>query len=136
MRRSLYERQLVLLAVAVLGVLGALAAGRLRHRPAAALPPAVGAYSALAGLLPRLPLTKRLTACDVSVGPATQGIENPVLPCGMRLYIRFRGRTVLASVIGHEPVPSGREFDLTAALARTLRLSGLKQVHWSYAGQT
>jgi hypothetical protein len=52
----------------------------------------------------------------------------------MRLYLSLRGTTVLASVIGHGPVPTGREFALTAALARSLGLSGVRRVGWSYAG--
>jgi len=107
----------------------------LRHAPTPRLPPAEGSYSALAGPLPPLPPAKRLTQCDVRVGPATEGIENPVLPCGIRLYVSFRGRTVLASVIGHEPVAAGREFALTDALSRSLGLSGVKRVGWSYAGE-
>ena len=58
--------------------------------------------------------------------PGIAGIETPVLPCGIRLYLAYRGRSVLASVIGHEPVPAGRELDLTAALARRLGLSGVR----------
>jgi hypothetical protein len=135
MRRSLYQRQLVLLAVALLGLVAALAVSRLTHPHAAALPAREGTYSALAGLLPRLSKRQRLTGCNVRVGPATEGIENPVLPCGIRLYLSFRGTTVLASVIGHQPVPAGREFNLTAALARSLGLSGVRRVGWSYAGE-
>jgi hypothetical protein len=130
-RRTLYERQLALAALAALGLLGALAVNAHR-RPPARLPAAQGSYSALAGAR-AAPSAPRLTDCDVPLGPTTEGIENPVLPCGVRLYLSYRGTTVLASVIGHEPVPAGREFELTSALARSLGLNGVGRVGWSYA---
>lgn len=120
--------------MALLGLLAAIAAVRLRQA-GAALPPAQGSYSALAGTVPAA-ATRRphLSDCRVRIVPGIAGIETPVLPCGVRLYVAYRGRSVLASVIGHEPVPSGRELDLTGPLALRLGLSGVRRVVWSYAG--
>ncbi len=130
MRRPLYERLLFFAAVAVLGVAAVLAVGTLR-RAHAALPVAEGSYSAVAGI--GVPDHGR-TACGVRLARTTLGIENPVLPCGAALYLSYKGRSVLANVIGHEPVPTGRDFELSRALARSLRLPGTRRIAWSYAG--
>jgi hypothetical protein len=127
-RSTLYLHQLALAAVAALGVVAALAVVAIRHPPRSSLPAAVGSYAARAGVV-----GARASGCGLRIGPASEGIENPVLPCGMRLYVSYRGRTVLASVIAHEPIPSGREFGLTPRLAARLGLSGVGAVRWSYA---
>jgi hypothetical protein len=132
-RSTLYTRQLALAGAALLAVLAVLALNARRER-AAALPPPQGSYSALAGPTAAVGAGNTATACGVRVGADTQGIVNPVLPCGIRLYVSYRGRTALASVIGHAPVPAGREFGLTSALARRLGLAGVARVGWSYAG--
>ena len=119
--------------MALVGLLAALAAIRLHHA-AAALPPPQGSYTALAGPLPATRGRPRVSDCGVSIAASTEGIANPVLPCGIRLYLAYRHRTVLASVVAHTPVPAGREFALTPALARLLGLSGVRRVAWSYAG--
>ena len=82
--------------------------------------PQQGSYSALAA---SVPAAAKATpgGCNVLIGPASEGIENPVLPCGIRLYLSYRGRSVLASVIGRGPASAGTEFGLTAALARAAR---------------
>ena len=67
------------------------------------------------------------------VGDATMGIGSPVLPCGARLYLTFRNRHVLASVIDQANA-TGASFVLTHALARKLGVSGVRRVRWSYAG--
>ena len=54
--------------------------------------------------------------------PRPTGSRAPCFPAAIRLYLAYRGRTVLASVIGRGPSPAGREFALTPALARPLGL--------------
>ena len=132
MRATLYDRELVLAALALLGVLAALAFTALRH-PAAALPAAIGSYTGVAGSTPPSAAVGRLTSCGVRVDAATEGVENPVLACGLRVYLSYRGTSVLASVIGNGPTPQGREFQLTAPLARRLGLVGARRIRWSYA---
>ena len=73
------------------------------------------------------------TSCGVLIGDATIGIASPVLPCGARLYLTFRNRHVLASVIDQAD-SAGASFVLTHALARRLGVSGVRRVRWSYAG--
>jgi rare lipoprotein A (peptidoglycan hydrolase) len=135
MRRLHAQRQLALVGVAIVGATGSLAVTT-RSRPhAAGLPPAVGSYTALAGSSgPRA--NGRTTGCDIVIGPATQGVANPVLPCGTRIYLGYRGRHILVTVIDHGPVQPGRQFDLTDALARRLGLAGVRKIEWSYAGES
>ena len=65
--------------------------------------------------------------------PDTVGVSHPTLPCGARVFITYKGTTVLAQVVDRGPYETGRQFDLTDALARRLGLRGVKQIHWSYA---
>lgn len=119
-----------LLAVAVSLALTARQQAGLR---AASLPPSQGSYNALVGSSGARAVGQT-TACGIVVGSSTMGIASPVLPCGVRLYLTYRGRHVLAPVIGRGPSGPGREFDLTQALARQLGITGVRRVSWSYAG--
>jgi rare lipoprotein A len=131
-RLGAVQRLAVLLGVALLAVAIALAVTSRRH-PASALPPAVGSYSALAGSSGPEAYGTR-TACGQIVGPRTLGVAHPVLPCGARIYITFQDVHVLTEVIDRGPSVPGRQFDLTAALARKIGLTGVQRIRWSYAG--
>jgi rare lipoprotein A len=122
-------------AVALLAVAVSLAVTERHqaHTRAAALPPSQGSYTALVGSSSAKALGQT-TTCGVVIGPDTMGVASPVLPCGLRLYLTFRGRHVLAPVIGRGPSGPGREFDLTQPLARRLGIAGVRRIHWSYAG--
>jgi rare lipoprotein A (peptidoglycan hydrolase) len=125
----------MLAAVALLAVAISLAVTE-RHQArvrAALLPPSQGSYTALVGSSGAREVGQT-TACGVVVGSRTMGIASPVLPCGVRLYLTFRGRHVLAPVIGRGPSGPGREFELTQALAQQLGIAGVRRVRWSYAG--
>jgi len=50
------------------------------------------------------------------------------LPCGTKLAIRYRGRTVQAVVRDRGPFVGGREFDLAGAVARKLGFDGVGTV--------
>jgi rare lipoprotein A len=52
------------------------------------------------------------------------GVAHKTLPCGSRLTLRHRGRTVRVRVIDRGPYVGGREFDLTEATAQRLRFRG------------
>ncbi len=65
--------------------------------------------------------------------PDTEGVAHPTLPCGVRLFITYKGTTVLTQVVDRGPYTAGRQFDVTDALARRLDLRGVQQVRWSYA---
>lgn len=127
------QRTAALAGLALLAGAVALAVSAHDRRPRPSLPPAVGSYTALAGTVGAAADGTR-TACGVVLGPATEGIVHPVLPCGAKLYLGYRGRTVLAAVIGRAPSVPGPAFELTRALARRLGLAGRTRIRWSYAG--
>jgi rare lipoprotein A len=62
--------------------------------------------------------------CGGRLTPSTVGVAHRTLPCGTRLSVRHRGRTVRVRVIDRGPFVAGREYDLTAATARRLRFHG------------
>jgi hypothetical protein len=133
-RRQLAQRQVVLLGVAILAVAVSLAftTHHRHHARVSRLPPPHGSYSALAAASGESALGHS-TSCGVLAGDSTLGIGSPVLPCGTRLYLAFRNRHVLASVIDRTSSP-GASFLLTHALARRLGVTGVRRVRWSYAG--
>ena len=75
----------------------------------------------------------RRTACGDAFTQTTEGVAHPVLPCGVKIYIRFQGREVLTQVIDRGPNVPGREFDITKALANRLGLHGTQTIEWRYA---
>ena len=77
------------------------------------------------------------TNCGILLRPATIGVTDSVLPCGIKLYIAYRGsQQILTQVIEHRPVPPGRKFELTPRLAEKLGVDGVQPVHWVFAGAT
>ena len=73
------------------------------------------------------------TACGEAFTAKTQGIAHPVLPCGVKIYVRFHGKEVLTQVIDRGPNVPGRDFDITKALADRLGLHGTQTIQWRYA---
>jgi hypothetical protein len=132
-RRQLTQRQVVLAAVTVLAVAVSLAftTRHGHHHRVVRLPPPRGSYTALAAAAGASTLGRK-TTCGVLVGDGTMGIGSPVLPCGSRLYLTYRGRHVLASIIDRAS-PAGASFLLTHALAKRLGVTGVRRVRWSYA---
>jgi hypothetical protein len=55
------------------------------------------------------------TACGQVLSPGTLGVANKSLPCGTKVKLRYRGRSVTVPVIDRGPYAGGREYDLTAA---------------------
>ena len=95
-------------------------------------PQPVGSYLALAGSSGAAAFGRK-TACGGVITQDTEGVAHPTLPCGARIFVTFHGHTVLVPVVDRGPYTSGRQFDLTDALARRLGLSGVQEIHWSYA---
>jgi rare lipoprotein A len=60
------------------------------------------------------------TACGGTLSPSTVGVAHRSMPCGTKLTLRHRGRSVRAKVIDRGPFVAGREFDLTGALKNRL----------------
>jgi rare lipoprotein A (peptidoglycan hydrolase) len=77
--------------------------------------------------------SRRRTACGQPFTKDTEGVAHPVLPCGVRVYIRFHGHEVLTQVVDRGPNVPGREFDITKKLANRLDLHGTQTIQWRFA---
>ena len=136
----LAQRQLALLGVAVLGAVIALAVASRDNtvaQPRSILPkPAVsnvsGWYPALAGVRSR-PLAGHVSGCGTLLTPKTLGVDHQVLPCGAKVFLSFRGKTLLTTVVDRGPFTPRFDFEVTPALAELLGLSGVQTIKWSFA---
>lgn len=100
--------------------------------PAGAVAAGGSWYEALAA--PRPPGTDaERTTCGLVLTVRSLGVSHPVLPCGAKLLIRYGGETVLTEVIDHTLSGSGRQFELTQALASLVGLDGTQEIDWRYA---
>jgi rare lipoprotein A len=54
-------------------------------------------------------------ACGGTLTRGTLGVANKSLPCGTKVTLHYRGRTVRVPVVDRGPYVGAREFDLTAA---------------------
>ncbi len=132
MRQHLAVREIALAGLALLAAAGALAvAAQTRHK-ATRSPQPEGSFAALAGSSGPAAFG-HATACGGVLGADTVGVAHPTLPCGVRIFITYDGKTVLTQVVDRGPYTVGRQFDLTDALARRIGLRGVQQIHWSYA---
>jgi rare lipoprotein A len=59
-------------------------------------------------------------ACGGTLTQGVVGVANKSLPCGARVRLRYRGRSVTARVVDRGPYVAGREFDLTPAAKQKL----------------
>jgi rare lipoprotein A (peptidoglycan hydrolase) len=62
--------------------------------------------------------------CGGRLAPGRLGVAHKSLPCGSKVTLRHRGRSVRVRVIDRGPYVGGREYDLTEATARKLRFRG------------
>jgi hypothetical protein len=67
-------------------------------------------------------------ACGGSLGYNAMVVAHKTLPCGTKLRIGYRGRTVTATVRDRGPYVGGREFDLAGAVARRLGFDGVGRI--------
>jgi rare lipoprotein A (peptidoglycan hydrolase) len=81
----------------------------------------VTAYRTVAASYNRPGLYGGALACGGTLQPGTLGVANRTLPCGSKVRLRYRGRTVTVPVVDRGPYVSGRDFDLTAATRSQLR---------------
>jgi len=132
MSRQRTVRLLVVLGVALLAAVAVVAVLQRHNDTSPSGPQPVGSYTALAGSAPESVIGRK-TSCGIVLNEDTEGIAHPTLPCGVRLFVTFDGKTVLAQVIDRGPYKGGRQFDVTPALARRLGLHGVQVVRWSYA---
>jgi rare lipoprotein A (peptidoglycan hydrolase) len=59
-------------------------------------------------------------ACGAKLTHHTLGVAHKRLPCGTKVALRFRGRTIVVPVIDRGPYSRGVTYDLTYATARKL----------------
>jgi rare lipoprotein A (peptidoglycan hydrolase) len=68
------------------------------------------------------------TACGETLHRSTLGVANRTLPCGTKISIYFRGRTLVVPVIDRGPYANHADWDLTSATARALHMAGTERV--------
>jgi rare lipoprotein A (peptidoglycan hydrolase) len=125
-------RAAVLAAVALVAIAVVAAVSRHSH-PKADLPtPAGDWYTALAAPY-TLSKGRTKSACGVAIDTKALGVAHPVLPCGVKVYVEYKGKQVLTQVIDRGHTVPGREFDLTQALAKLLHLQGTQTILWRFA---
>jgi len=131
------QRVVWLAGVTLVAAVAALAlthrdAGGKEATPGAITVPGVGYYTARAA--PYGPTAShRRTACGEAFTKELQGVEHPVLPCGVKIYLYFHGHTVLTEVVDRGPNVPGRDLDVTKALADRIGLHGTQTIKWRYA---
>ena len=133
----LLQRVVALAAAALLAAVLALGVAewhrsepRAAGLPASVPAPGGGWYEAIAAPI-RAPA--RPTECGYTIDAGTIGVMHPVLPCEVKLFVRYGENEVLTQVIGRPPPGPGRQFGLTRGLARQLGASGTVRVRWRYA---
>jgi rare lipoprotein A len=67
-------------------------------------------------------------ACGGRLYPGTRGVAHKTLPCGSKVALRYRGRTVTTRVVDRGPFVAGREFDLTYATRNDLGFGDIGSV--------
>ncbi len=67
-------------------------------------------------------------ACGGRLSSGTRGVAHKTLPCGSKVTLRYRGRTVTTRVVDRGPFVAGREFDLTYATRNDLGFGDLGYV--------
>jgi rare lipoprotein A len=67
-------------------------------------------------------------ACGGTLTPGTLGVANKTLPCGTKVTLRYRGRSVTVPVVDRGPYVAGRVYDLTAATKQRLRFGSTGSV--------
>lgn len=64
--------------------------------------------------------------------PYTNGVAHKSMRCGTRLTVCYRSRCRATRVVDRGPYVRGRNFDLAAGLARSLRFGGVQRIRWWY----
>lgn len=63
-------------------------------------------------------------ACGGRLSQGTLGVAHKHLPCGTRVTLRYRGRSVRVPVVDRGPYVGAREFDLTSRTKQALGFAG------------
>jgi rare lipoprotein A len=70
----------------------------------------------------------RRTACGMRLRKATVGVAHRTLPCGTKVEMYYRGKTLTVPVIDRGPFKKGRDWDLTQAAAEQLGVKATVRV--------
>ncbi len=82
-------------------------------------------YGYRAALASRYDMYGGPLACGGRLGYHALVVAHKTLPCGTRVRVRYRGRSVTATVRDRGPYVGGREYDLAGAVARRLGFNGV-----------
>jgi len=131
----------VLAAVSLVAGVGAVALAGGARDDAATAPvlrsvPAGGGgwYTALAGTR-GAPAKAERTTCKRILTSRSLGVTHPVLPCGAKIVVSYRGTELLTEVIDTRLKRPGRQFELTDLLAQRLGVEGTQQIRWRFAAR-
>jgi hypothetical protein len=134
---DLAQRLLVLAGAGLVALVAALAVLELRDaredvdEPDSVAAPGGGWYTALAG---RYAPSRRERRTECGYRRRVAGVSHPVLPCGVKLTLRVRGRVVLTQVVDRDPGARNREFGITRALARRIGFGAtVERIRWRFA---
>lgn len=67
-------------------------------------------------------------ACGGRLTTGTIGVAHKTLPCGTKVTLRYRGRSLAVRVIDRGPYAGGRVYDLTSATKQRLRFGSTGNV--------
>ncbi len=76
------------------------------------------------------------TACGEVLHRNTLGVAHRTLPCGTRVSLYYRGRTIQVQVIDRGPYANGASWDLTEATARAVGMDTTAQVGGATIGRS
>jgi hypothetical protein len=68
------------------------------------------------------------TACGQKLTRTLVGVANRTLPCGTKVTLFYRGRTVQVPVVDRGPYGTGANWDITAAAAQQLGFTGSDRI--------
>jgi rare lipoprotein A (peptidoglycan hydrolase) len=72
------------------------------------------------------------TACGYKLTQRLRGVAHRSLPCGHPVMLYYRGRFVSTRVVDRGPYAAGITLDLTAAVAKSLGLTGSERLYARY----
>ena len=112
----------------------AYAAHQRRIRGAASMPRRLSSYRFAVASYYGPGLYGGALACGGTLQPGTLGVAHKTLPCGSRVTLRYRGRSLTVPVVDRGPYAAGREFDLTEATKARLGFPDVGVLMFSRGG--
>jgi len=74
-------------------------------------------------------------ACGGRLRHTTVGVAHKTLPCGTKVALRYRGRTIVVPVIDRGPYSRGVTYDLTQATAQKLGMTQTSRLRAATLGR-